>query len=199
MTDIIDRTLLEWTRGLSAKAARIAVFNKVRDIPYAIVPELNDPQRFVDILKLNRGSCTPKHFLLCHIFEKLGLEVLYAVYPFLWSDFEALYPRELRDLARTMPVGCHLACRVDIEGQLVLVDATIDPALQKLGLPVNNEWDGFGDTLLAMDPCGEEQLYHPSEANLMQPRNLDQNSLAFYQGLNFWLERVRRSEQTRSQ
>jgi len=193
-TDIIDRKLLEWTHGKSAKDARIAIFYKIRDIPYAVIPELNHPERFVDILKLNRGSCTPKHFLLCHMFQKIGLEVLYAVYPFQWSDFEALYPPELQELAKTMPISYHLACKVNIEGNLVLVDATIDPALQKLGLPVNEKWDGFKDTLLAMNPCGEEQLYHPSEAHLMQPPNTDEKSLAFYDGLNSWLEKVRRSQ-----
>ncbi len=193
-TDIISRKLLEWTHGMSAEDARITIFYRIRDIPYAVLPELNDPERFVDIVKLNRGSCTPKHFLLCNMFQKIGLEVLYVVYPFLWGDFEALYPPELRDLARTMPMSYHLACKVDIQGNLVLVDATIDPALQKLGLPVNNKWDGFSETLLAMNPCGEEQLYHPSEARLMQPQNTDEKSLAFYNGLNSWLERVRRSQ-----
>jgi hypothetical protein len=80
---------------------------------------------------------------------------------------------------------------VDIDGRLVLIDATLDPALQKVGLPVNEEWDGIRDTLLAVNPCGEEQLYHPSEAHLMQSRVADEKSLAFYNELNSWLEKVR--------
>jgi hypothetical protein len=193
-TNIIDHKLLEWTHGMSARGTRITIFYKIRDIPYAVMPELNHPERFVDILKLNRGSCTPKHLLLCHMFQKIGLEVLYAVYPFRWDDFEALYPPELLELAKAMPTSYHLVCKVNIEGKLVLVDATIDPALKKLGLPVNEKWDGFEDTLLAMNPCGEEQLYHPSEAYFMQPPNTDETSLAFYDRLNLWLEKVRSSQ-----
>lgn len=189
--NIVERKLHEWAQGKSSEDTRIAVFYKIRDIPYAVIPELNNPRRYHDILELNRGSCTPKHFLLCHIYQKIGLEVLYAVYPFRWSDFGAVYPPELQELAAVMPISYHLACKVDIAGKLVLVDATIDPALQKIGLPVNKEWDGFSDTLLAVNPCGEEQLYHPSEAYFLQPAIIDEKSLAFYSRLNSWLEKTR--------
>ncbi|MBM3119226.1 MAG: hypothetical protein FJ006_06685 [Chloroflexi bacterium] len=190
-TDIVDRKLHDWTRGKNAKDARISIFYKIRDIPYAVIPELNDPERYVDILKFNRGSCTPKHFLLCYMYQKIGLEVLYVVYPFRWNDFEAVYPPELQRLADAMPISYHLACKVDIDGKLVLVDATIDPALQKIGLPVNKKWDGLSDTLLAVNPCGEEQLYHPSEIHFMQPPTADEQSLAFYNRLNVWLKDTR--------
>jgi len=90
-----------------------------------------------------------------------------------------------------MPLGYHLACKVNIDGNLILVDATLDPALQKIGLPVNEEWDGFNDTLSAINPCGDGELYHPSEAYLMQPGILDEKSLVFYNALNSWLDEIR--------
>ena len=40
-------------------------------------------------------------------------------------------------------------------------------------------------------PCGEEELYHPSEAYLMQAE-YDEKQLAFYREFNLWLEKVRR-------
>jgi hypothetical protein len=128
------------------------------------------------------------------MYQRLGLEVLYAVYPFRWDAFEATYPPKLRKLARAMPLSHHLACRVDINGNLVLVDATLDPALQKLGLPVNRKWDGLHDTLLAVKPCGDEQLYHPSEAFLTQPRIIDERALDFYDALNSWLGEIRQHQ-----
>lgn len=72
-----------------------------------------------------------------------------------------------------------------------MVDVTLDLALKKLGLPVNENWDGKSHTLLPMRPCGEEQLYHPSEAHSLQAQP-DEKSLAFYWELNLWLEEVRR-------
>lgn len=190
-TNIIELKLHEWIRGMNAIEARVTIFYKIRDIPYAVTPELNSYGQYIDIIKLNRGSCTPKHLLLCYMYQKIGLEVLYAVYPFKWGDFETIYPPELQKLAKAMPLSYHLACKVDINGKFVLVDATLDPALQKSGLPVNKKWDGLRDTLLAIKPCGEEQLYHPSEAYLMQSQIVDEKSLTFYNRLNTWLDVAR--------
>ena len=118
--------------------------------------------------------------------------VLYAVFPFRWDEVIIGYPGHLRRLAEELPLNYHLACRVEIDRDLVLVDATLDPALGKLGLPVNEAWDGVSDTLLPMHPCGQEQLYHPSEAYPGQPRYYDKKSIEFYNELNKWLEEVRR-------
>jgi len=192
MAEIVDEKVHEWTQGKQDEDARIAIYCEIRNMPYAVIPELDDSVQYVRILELNKGSCTPKHLLLCHMYQKIGLEVLYAVYPFRWTDFEGIYPPELQEMAEVMPVSYHLACRVDISGNLVLVDATIDPGLERLGLPVNKRWNGFSDTLLAVDPCGEEQLYHPSEACLMQPPKIDEQSSVFYTALNSWLETIRR-------
>jgi len=191
MTDIIDLKFSEWSQGKSSADARVSIYYKIRDIPYAVIPDVSSPEQCVGMLQSNRGSCTPKHLLMCEMYHRLGLEVLYAVYPFRWDDFEAIYSSKLKKLAQAMPLSHHLACRVDINGNLVLVDATLDPALQKLGLPVNHEWDGRNDTLLAVKPCGDEQLYHPSEAFLMQPRTFDDKALAFYDGFNSWLDEIR--------
>ncbi len=194
MTELIEQRFNEWSQGKKSTEAMISIYERIRDIHYAVIPELVDAKRYVEILKLGKGSCTPKHFLLCNMYQRLGMLVLYAVYPFRWDNIEDLkidYPPQLRKLAEELPTSYHLACKVDIDGELVLVDATLDPALERLGLPVNKEWDGISNTLLPINPCGEEQLYHPSEANLLQAQ-YDEKSLAFYNELNSWLEKVRR-------
>ena len=191
MKGIAEKKFRKWTTGRNGLGARVAVFEKIRDIPYAVVPELNDAHRYVEILTLGKGSCTPKHFLLCTMYQRLGLSVLYAVYPFRWADVEVPYPPELRRLAEALSIGYHLACKVEIEGRLVLVDATLDPALERMGLPVNRDWDGLSDTLLPIDPSGEEELYHPSEAASLRGQ-FDEASLEFYNALNRWLEELRK-------
>ena len=190
MTDILDAKLREWTRGKNDLEARIDIFHKIRDIPYAIVTELNDYERYIDILKIGKGSCSPKHLLLCDMYQRLGMSVLYAVYPFRWDAVEIDYPPELVKLAQALPTSHHLACMVDISGSLVLVDATLDPALKEMGLPVNEEWDGISNTQLAITPCGEVQIHHPSEAIYVTAQR-DEMSLAFYDGLNRWLDAFR--------
>ncbi len=190
MARIVAERFSQWTAGRDALQARVAIFEKVRDIPYAIIPELNDAERYVEILTLCKGSCTPKHFLLCSMYQQLGLSVLYAVFPFHWAEVEVPYPPELRRLAEATPTSYHLACRVEIEGRLVLVDATLDPLLEQMGLPVNRHWDGLSDTRLAIHPTGEEDLYHPSEAATLQAQP-DGDRMAFSNALNRWLEELR--------
>ena len=191
---VVDEKFDQWIRGKDAVAARIGVFEGIREIPYAVVPDLIDAERYSEILSLGRGSCSPKHFLLCDMFRRLGLSTLFVVYPFRWGERAELvadFPERLLELARKMPLSHHLACRVEIDGRLVLVDATLDSALARAEMPVNLDWDGFSDTELPMTPLGPEEIFHPSEAYLMKPRT-DATSLAFYDELNARLEDARR-------
>jgi len=189
MVEIVEGKFEEWTAGKSPGTARISIYERIRDIPYAVIPELIDPENYINIFRFNKGSCTPKHFLLCSMYERLGLSMLFAVYPFKWDELEIDYPPSLKRLAKTVPLDHHLACKAEIEGHIVLVDATLDLALRKLCLPINEEWDGFSDTLLAVKPLDEE-LHHPSEAKLMKPL-FDEKALPFYRELNAWLEELR--------
>jgi hypothetical protein len=192
---LLEDRFRQWTSGKDALQARISVYEHVRDIPYAVLPELISTANFTDILTLGRGSCTPKHLLLCEMFQRLGLMVLFAVYPFYWGDSSDIMIgilQPVKEIAGKLPMSHHLACRVEIDSRLVLVDATLDPPLAKADLVINQCWDGFGDTLLPMTPCGDEQLYHPSEAHLMEARS-GQQWLEFYAKLNSCLEQVRQS------
>jgi len=191
---MLDEKFRQWTQGKNAAQARVSIYQRIRDIPYAVIPQLVDAERYVDILRLGKGSCTPKHFLLCNMYQRLGLLVLYVVCPFRWDEWDETefnYPLQLKKLAEELPISYHLACKVEIDGKLVLVDVTLDSALKNAGLPVNQDWDGVSDTLLPMNPCGEEQFYHPSEAYLMQAQ-YDEKSLAFYSELNSFFEEARR-------
>jgi len=194
MSDLIDVHLQKWTASKRGRDALIAVFNHIRDIPYAVLPELNHPQNYKRILEINAGSCTPKHLLMAEMYRRLGLDVLLAVYPYRWAEFEELYPPKLWKLAMIMPPVNHLACRVFINGRYALVDATVDRPLGSIGLPVNEHWDGESDTLLPVLPTGDEEIYHPSEALLMPPPDLDDTALAFYKGLNEYFERIRNGQ-----
>ena len=191
---IVEEKLREWTVGKNGREALVSIYYKIRDIPYGILPELNSPVDYVRILELKMGSCTPKHLLLARMYQRLGLNVLYVVYPYRWAEFEELYPPELWKLALQMPPANHLACKVEINGRFVLVDATIDPPLGRIGLPMNESWDGESDTILPVLPIGEEELYSQSEADLMPPPDVTASQQAFYDGLNLYFQRIRNGE-----
>ncbi|NQT71556.1 MAG: hypothetical protein HQ553_02155 [Chloroflexi bacterium] len=193
MHSVVDQLFLELTEGKTDREARISIFEKIRDIPYAIVPRLISAENYLDILKIGKGSCTPKHLLLAALYEKLGLTVLLAVYPFKWADVEIEFPSRLKKQADSLPDDYHLACKVEIGGKLVLVDATVDLPLRILGLPVNRDWDGVIDMLMPVNPSGDEQLFHPSEAEYINNVFIDEAHLAFFDELNYWLVEVRKT------
>jgi hypothetical protein len=153
MSSLVNARFQEWTFGLDPLQSRISVFEHIRDIPYSLSVPTSDPKNAPEqLLSLGRGYCGPKHHLLAAMFRKLGLEVVYATFPFLWNDPELQYPPAIRGLAAGMPVAYHLACRIRLGARWVLVDATWDRALAKGGFPVNEHWDGFTDTKCAVKP-----------------------------------------------
>jgi hypothetical protein len=190
MYNVIDKKFREWAEGKNDMEARISIFNRIRDIPYATIPDLVNSERYMEIFSVGKGSCTPKHLVLCDMYQRLGLFVLYVVYPFRWDEVEIDYPPGLLKLARALPTSHHLACKVEINGELILVDATLDPPLKEMGLHVNEEWDGVSNTVLPINPCGEEEIHHPLEASLLTAQT-DEKALAFYNGLNHWLDEFR--------
>jgi hypothetical protein len=192
--NIVDEKFNEWTEGLDPLQARISVFRHIRDIPYAVVPAVMDYRGYRNILKIGQGSCTPKHFLLCEMFQRLGLPVFYVVYPHRWAEIAKImgeYSERLEEMALALPVTRHLACKVEIDGRLVLVDATLDLPLQKAGFTVNAGWDGKSDMLLPVTPCGAGEWYSPGEARLMKT-SLDAQFQSFYPELNRFLDQMRR-------
>ena len=198
--NIVDKKFNEWTSGLEAKAARINVFNKIRDIPYMIVPELRGPDEGPSgILKKNCGSCQPKHWLLARYFRELGMPVKYATYPFYWHAGKFItYPPELKILMKSLPVTNHLALKASIGHEWVLIDATYDPPLGNVGFPVNKSWDGINPTHNAVHPL-EEILHNTPEervaydaATRERYTEFEKAALAeFIPKLNAWFESLR--------
>lgn len=200
-SDIVQKAFTEWTEGLSSKDARISIFSRIRDIPYAVIPEISNPADGPEgLLRLMRGSCAPKHFLLGRMFEMLSVPIQYVSYPFSWNDWSVAYPLELRRLAEVAPTGYHLACKARIENRWVVIDATWDRPLTRVGFPVNENWDGAGDTRLAVEPLDE--MIHENAQERMRFLQARKSSWTgedhartdrFTSALNDWLEDVRRN------
>ena len=153
MSSRFSRAFQAWTYGLDPRQSLISVFEHVRDIPYSLSPPMSNPNTAPEeILAVKKGSCGPKQYLMAEMYRKLGFEVAYATIPFLWNDPEIRYPPDLKELAPHLPVSYHLACRVRIDDRWVLVDATWDLPLGKVGFPVNDHWDGRSDTRCAVQP-----------------------------------------------
>lgn len=153
------------------------------------------------MLAQNRGYCEPKHILMYVMYQRLRIPVKYATYPFRWRTQDINYPWRLGKLADGMPMGYHLACKVYINAEWVLVDATWDPPLRRLGFPVNDSWGGESHTLNAVKP--EEEIIHESDGErvkYVKARGwglLTQKekvlSMKFFEAFNKWLQEARDS------
>jgi hypothetical protein len=200
-SDIVQKAFEEWTKGLSGMDAWISIFNQIRDIPYAVIPEISNPVDGPEgLLKRMKGSCAPKHFLLARVFEMLRIPIKYVTYPFSWNVKSVAYPPEVRKLAEVVPIGYHLACKARIKNRWVVVDATWDRPLARVGFQVNDSWDGASDTKLAVEPLDE--MVHENTQERMRFLQARRSSWTsddhartdrFTSALNNWLEDVRRN------
>lgn len=196
---LIGDILTDITKGKSAVDQRIAVFERVRNIPYRLIPALYSLDRAPhSVLLANAGSCTPKHFLLGQWLGLLRYNTKYVTYTYHWNEPDLQFSPELRTLAEAYPEEYHLALKVLIEGQWTLVDATWDPFLQHLGFAVNLRWDGRSDTLNAVHPidiiehdgpeaCAKYASMQREDRSDEEKRVVDRFTLCF----NQWLDACR--------
>lgn len=199
MQNIINLKFQEWTEGLAPKEARIRIFNEVRDIPYYLVPQVDDAFAWAaSILEANKGSCSPKHYLLGFYFGKLGIPLRYITYPFEWKDQPIRYPQEIKGLLGGLPTGYHAACKVYLGEKWVLADATWDAALSRAGFPVNLGWDGLSETMNAVEPADEinheeleGRLNFVRERKSVYSREEKEAYARFVPKFNSWLEEIR--------
>lgn len=197
--DIIELKFNEWTNGLDPLEQRISVYEHIRDIPYKLITKLYDPSlALIGLLEGNAGSCTPKHFLLGHMFDRLGLEVRYVTSVFDWDAPGVDYPSHLREMAKRLPPEYHLSCLVLLDGSWKLVDATWDIPLEKGGVPVNHSWDGISVTKNAVMPIATIEHRSMAERNqyTLEKRGAWSEDVLglrdrFFEDFNEWVESFR--------
>ena len=145
----IDSAFKEWTRGLDPVKARIALFERVRDLPYQY-PASRDP---VEVLRAGAGSCSGKHYLLGALFRRLGLQVRHMLCTHRFNESGLPFPDEMQGmLLKNEIVDVHDYLQVLVDGNWVDVDVTWDSGLRDFGFPVNEGWDGKSSMLLTVSP-----------------------------------------------
>ena len=135
--------LLQVGSGLDGVDARQALFTAVRDMPYR-----TDAAHTADeLLALGAGSCLAKADLMERGLRRLG----YRARRVRWLYELPGQPAEVALLPSRSDI--HSATEVLIDGHWRVVDATLDPALARIGLSVTS-WDGVGDSDVAFVPAG---------------------------------------------
>jgi transglutaminase-like putative cysteine protease len=116
-----------------------AVFNAVRDLPYATDAAWNA----AGLLEQEAGNCVAKSELLAQSLASLGHDTRLVRWAYAITD----------PFAHLLPVAfdIHTATQIRLDGVWVTIDATHDSALPALPFVVN-DWNGYSDTLPAYEP-----------------------------------------------
>lgn len=189
---------------LTLRKRRQKLFEKVRDIPFAIRLDLFDlskaPQK---MLMSSEGFCIPKHLLLGELLKRMGDDIKWVVHQFNWKDIPISYSGYLSEQVQKLPVTYHLTLEAKFNGSWQLVDATWDIDLFGTGLPVNRDWDGNSPTSLAVRSLGFESFEDIGALSSEIKREMNSYSLPeklklnrFSLALNRYLNEIRNNPKT---
>jgi len=153
--DPIRAALERWTNGLDPAAARIALFERVRDLSYQY-PASRHPH---EVLQQRCGSCSGKHYLLGELFRRQGLPVRHMVCTHRFNESPLPFPDDMQAVLRKNEVvDLHDYLQICIDGEWVDVDATWEIGLRDFGFPVTDDWDGRSSMLLTVISDEHTQL-----------------------------------------
>ena len=131
------------------------VYHAVRKIPYGSTGERNP----VKVIANNLGSCSGKHILLRDLLREVGREAEVIT---MFTHFNRgipshpAMPAELRAMIAGREVcDFHHYVRFRMGECWHKLDATWHDALFSYGFPVNRDWNGESDTVLAATPIRE--------------------------------------------
>ncbi|MFN8640593.1 MAG: transglutaminase-like domain-containing protein [Candidatus Binatia bacterium] len=144
----------EWTRGRDPVAARVALYERVRDLPF----RYPSGRSAGEVLAQGGGSCSGKHALLAALFRHAGLPVRHMLCTHRFNDWPMAFPDDLQALLQKNEiVDVHDYLQVCIDGAWVDVDATWPLALREFGL-TSEEWDGRSSMVLSVVSDEHEEL-----------------------------------------
>jgi len=144
-----------WTRGRDPVAARVALFEHVRDLPYQY-PASRNP---AEVLAHGGGSCSGKHYLLGELFRRQGLPVRHMLCTHRFNDSPVPFPDRMQDLLRKNEiVDLHDYLQICVGGEWIDVDATWPLGLRDFGLPATDDWDGSSPMVLTVIPDEQVQI-----------------------------------------
>ncbi|WP_136620790.1 MULTISPECIES: transglutaminase domain-containing protein [Mesorhizobium] len=180
--------------GLTDRDRRIAAFKIVQEVPYKLTAWTGNPD---SLFAIDRGDCRHKSAALIQLMRAWKVDARPVQVPFNWADLP-IPQSVLQPLAETR--GFHDTVEVDVDGKMILVDATWDLALGKAGFPVLANWNGV-DPTPAITPRAKVIL---REGDIKAGTDLyayfgfkwpeRKRTLAFNRAFNAWTDELRARE-----
>ncbi len=185
----------KWTGDESPEQKVITLFEKVRDIPYGDIGS-RDP---IEVYKQSKGTCSGKHELLKWLYKELGLQVKDYIIMHRFKQLPVKFPDKIQNMLDCADiVDPHNYFKVKIGSNWVTVDVTWDKPLQKLGFPVNENWDGKSDMEIAVALGGktyesDDPITFKKELISDIPEQTQNDRKLFLKELTKWLDELRRN------
>jgi hypothetical protein len=136
-------------------SAMALLYHAVRKIPYGSIGE-RDP---VKVIANNLGSCSGKHILLRDLLRETGHEAeIVTIFTYFNRGVPShpAMPEDLRKMIEDEDIcDFHHYVHARWDDRWLKLDATWHDALSPYGFPVNRDWRGQGDTMLAATPVRE--------------------------------------------
>ena len=149
------REILDQLLHSDERPPLVSLYHAVRNIPYGSTG-VRDP---VEVIEKNLGSCSGKHLLLRDLLRAEGFDaeiITMFTYFNRGMPVHDSFPSELRRLCIEANIpDYHHYVRVRRNGDWLKLDATWHDRLAAYGFPVNDAWNGEGNTTLAADPIEE--------------------------------------------
>ncbi len=158
----------------------IEIFERVQKIPYKVCQF--EREKIDENLPF--GDCRHKSELLKNLLEAEGIEVRRIKVLFDWRDLPL--PEEiLKVLDNSDKIWAHDLLKVKINKVWIKIDCTWNPELQKIGFPVQNNWDGKSDTLQITK--GDLKFIEESDFNKYSIKIIHKEATRFANLLNNFL------------
>ena len=178
------------------EATVVACYHEIRNFDY-VSDGVRDPQTVID---RQAGSCSGKHIVLrdCLVAldEKASIETVEGDFAGGMPDHETM-PEALRAYVREGGVrDFHQFVVWESATGTYRLDATWPDRLEMFGFSVNRDWQGHGDTELALEPdrfCGPTDDIQHTKVELiagLAPAERERRE-AFLQELSHWLGSLR--------
>ncbi|MCD6436421.1 MAG: hypothetical protein J7L15_08580 [Clostridiales bacterium] len=196
--------LLSWgINQLSKDKQIVALFEKVRDIPFGTI-DSRDPYK---VYQANKGTCSGKNFLIKELYNEIGVKTKDMICLQRWKDL-TWYPDDEYDVVKLPDdlmkllddneiIDFHNFVKIFLNGKWVQIDVTIDLPLKALGFHVVENWDGKSDMPLCFVgshkvwDCGNKGDLKKIELTSMLPDGAEDVRKNFLQKLTSWIDEWR--------
>ncbi|OGJ19951.1 hypothetical protein A3K73_03250 [Candidatus Pacearchaeota archaeon RBG_13_36_9] len=181
--------LINCIKHLESDKKLIKLFEKVQKIPYRVCQF--DESKIDKSLEF--GDCRHKSALLKKLLEEKGYKAREYKVIFDWKDIPI--PKGILGiLKKSSTVWIHDAVGVKLYGDLIFLDPTWNPELERKGFPVTKNWSGLENTKQVTE--GELEFHRRDNFNLQKEEILKKHKIRidkeearkFAAALNKWLE-----------